>query len=282
MNNEFTSELIKTDPVFDRLTAVRCRLLVHVLTAETRVAAYDSGLERFTALAVWPHRGENGGNPPETVAEWLGFEFADGLTITGNGCYTLVPETLFEEKLKDTYLNFNHMNKNDCPSSVNNILNCETRLIYENSREQSLPAGIPAGFRDLHPVTVFLTNIMSFSLQQHSGTSVFLYLHPGCFDMAVTDYRRLLFCNRFTFGTAEDFIYFVLFAMQQLNLDAEKVPVLIAGHILKNSQIWDILYKYVRNAGFMPESKTVSQSHIFRNLPLHLYYLTTGMAVCES
>ena len=57
--------------------------------------------------------------------------------------------------------------------------------------------------------------------------------------------NKLMFYNRFNFTTKEDVIYYLLFAIDQLKLNPEEIPVVITGNISEDN--YKIIYKYIRN-----------------------------------
>jgi hypothetical protein len=76
--------------------------------------------------------------------------------------------------------------------------------------------------------------------------------------MFVLKGAKLLFNNTFRFKTKEDFLYFMLFAMEQLQLDAETVQVIFMGMITEDSKIAELVTRYVRNIRFKNDIKCES------------------------
>ncbi len=70
------------------------------------------------------------------------------------------------------------------------------------------------------------------------------------FDMLVLTDQKLRFFNTFRFNTKEDFIYFLLFAMEQQHLNPERTPVQFSGAIEAGSEIHAICERYIRHIQF--------------------------------
>ena len=74
------------------------------------------------------------------------------------------------------------------------------------------------------------------------------------FSIVVLEDKKLLFSNSFSFETKEDFIYYILFAAEQLELNPNEFPLFFTGNILKDSDLYTITYQYIRHINFL-ESK---------------------------
>lgn len=70
-------------------------------------------------------------------------------------------------------------------------------------------------------------------------------------DIVVIREEQLLLCNTFDYQTKEDFIYYILFVAEQLQLDPESVPVTFLGNITKEDPRYQITYEFVRTLNFI-------------------------------
>ena len=67
------------------------------------------------------------------------------------------------------------------------------------------------------------------------------------FEIIVTHGSKFLMYNYYEGTTEEDFIYYILFTAEQLELNPETFKLSIFGNINKNDSFYKIAYKYVRN-----------------------------------
>ena len=72
-------------------------------------------------------------------------------------------------------------------------------------------------------------------------------VHPSSFELVVYKDKRILLTNCFDISTREDFIYYLLFTMEQLSLDPDSIPVDLVGEISKESPLYEIAYTYIRH-----------------------------------
>ena len=66
-------------------------------------------------------------------------------------------------------------------------------------------------------------------------------------DLAVIAQKKLLYYNSFDFSTKEDFLYYLLFTLEQLNLDPGSVKLRLFGNVEEGDEIYSICYEYVQH-----------------------------------
>ncbi|MGB7395812.1 MAG: DUF3822 family protein [Pricia sp.] len=81
------------------------------------------------------------------------------------------------------------------------------------------------------------------------GKEPFCYLHifERQMDIAIFAQRKLLLFNCFEFVTKEDFLYYLLFTLEQLQLDPNTVTVKLFGDIEEDDDLFELCYRYIRN-----------------------------------
>ena len=98
-----------------------------------------------------------------------------------------------------------------------------------------------------------MESLIKDNLERTDDARIYLNVKNQCFEMIVLKEAKLLFYNYFRFKTKEDFLYFVLFSMEQLHLDAEITPVYFMGMIEKDSQVVELVTRYIRDVRFKTE-----------------------------
>ena len=174
----------------------------------------------------------------------------DGFSyIIDNDKHTLVPAALYQENKKSRYLDFLGLKEENVVVCADYIDLADMYNIYcVSKKEHARLRAENTEFR--HSSSVLLTNLIKENLQRTDDARIYLNVKDQHFEMIVLKGANLLFDNSFRFKTKEDFLYFLLFAMEQLHLDTETVPVYFMGMIEKDSQIADIISRYVRDVRF--------------------------------
>jgi len=183
------------------------------------------------------------------------------VVIHKNPLFSLVPKDLFDEKELANYMKFNVK-----------ILTNDMMAYDEIEQQDMVNVYVPfmninnyiyelfGAFDYLHNGTVLIQAL----LQGHTETR-----EPVCFvhsaeeqmDIIVLDHKKLVYFNSFAYETKEDFIYFLLFALEQLNLDPASVRVRLFGTVEEGGPYYDICYRYIQNVSlFYPAQPVYSAS----------------------
>jgi hypothetical protein len=78
-----------------------------------------------------------------------------------------------------------------------------------------------------------------------------VHFSQGHFEIIVIQNQQLLLFNSFEYLTPEDFIYYVLFTAEQLNINPENFPLELIGSIDIESEYYKIAYKFIRNVSLI-------------------------------
>ncbi len=196
-----------------------------------------------------------------------------------NQLSTLVPDALFEEQKKEKYFSLNHSIKNDERLLVDKLKSIDSRNVFalKSEVEAFIKSKFPNAFF-AHHSSVLIENIL---LQNNNKTAktVFVHVQQLQFDVIVTEGKNLLFQNSFIHQTTEDFIYYILFVFEQLKLNADKTEIYLLGEIEKNSALYSIVTKYIRNVNFAERTDALNYSYKMNEIPNHFYYSVFGQFI---
>ena len=159
--------------------------------------------------------------------------------------YVLVPAPLYQEDKKEKYLDFLGVNKENQVVCSDYIEVADIYNVYcVPKSEKNAPR---------HATSVLLENLIKENSERTDDPRIYLNVKDQHFEMFVLKGAKLLFYNTFRFKTKEDFLYFLLFSMEQLKLDAEIVPVYFMGMIMEDSKIVELVSRYIRDVRFKKE-----------------------------
>ncbi|SFN69823.1 Protein of unknown function [Bizionia echini] len=176
--------------------------------------------------------------------------FNDIQVIHENELATLVPDILFQEDNLADYLKFNSkilrsdfisFDRIDINKSVNvyvpyvNINN----YIYEQF----------GSFSYKHFSTILIQSILELE-QNETDTKMYVHVQKTHFEIVVVKNGDLLLYNSFEYATKEDFIYYVLFTAEQLQLNPDTLILSFLGTVANNDALHTIAYKYIRHIRF--------------------------------
>ena len=104
-------------------------------------------------------------------------------------------------------------------------------------------------FEYKHSSTILIELILN-SFKNAEGDFCFINVSNNSFEIVVLKNKSFELFNSFTFNTKEDFIYYILFTVEQLKLNPEEIKLIFSGEIEKESELYSIAYQYIRNVSF--------------------------------
>ncbi|MAZ94175.1 MAG: hypothetical protein CMF58_07100 [Lentimicrobiaceae bacterium] len=199
-----------------------------------------------------------------------------------NGHSTLIPKPLFSEKNKNKYLEFNQPYQEDCNIAYDTLINNDAVNIYH------IPTLIVDMVKELWPnakISHFSTALIeSLSINfknKPEPKPLFVNIQSDCFDMVYFKENVLHFHNTFEYRTKEDFIYFLLIAIDQLGLNPEDVNVHILGNIDKTDDKYRMLVQYIKNFSFIKRNDNFLYSYAMDELQFHKFFTLFNALQCE-
>lgn len=175
--------------------------------------------------------------------------------IHQNDLSSLVPKALFDENYMADYLKFNSkILKSDFITydmiDINNSVNVYVpyvninNYIFENFGE----------FEYKHASTILIETIIQ---NKTSNEQQVLYLNVDSFhfEIVAMDKGECVLYNSFEYITKEDFIYFLLFTVEQLKFNTETLILKLSGAIEKDDELYNMAYTYIRFVEFDTPSK---------------------------
>ncbi len=189
----------------------------------------------------------------------LAYENEEGLKVPvdevillfSNSLFSLVPYSMFDEANASNYLKFN-----------TKILKTDF-IAFDVIAEEIVNIYIPYAnitnyffdkygeFEYRHSLSVLIESILKHSEKDEETLKVYLHSHQSSYELIVVKSGKLIFANSFEYETKEDFLYYILFTAEQLNLDPETMELILMGHITEDSDEYKMSWKYIRNISFL-------------------------------
>jgi hypothetical protein len=170
--------------------------------------------------------------------------------IHDNNLSSQVPKALFNEDNLADYLKFNaKILKTDFISYdvilENDIINVYIPYININNFIYDKFGT----FTFKHISTVLIEEILRIEKNAKS-LKFYVNVRNNQLDIVVVNQGKLLLHNTYSYNSKEDFIYYILFVAEQLNLNPESFDLVFIGSINKVDDFYQIAYKYIRNITF--------------------------------
>ena len=167
-----------------------------------------------------------------------------------NNLVTQVPRPLFNKNNLEQYLQYTvKMLENDF-IAYDELANSEIINVYiPFVNVNNFLLDTYESFTYKHSSTVLIENLLN-EYKNIEASFCFVNVTGKYFEIVVIQNKKLALYNFFSFTTKEDFIYYILFTAEQLNLNPEEFELILMGDIEKESELYDIVYQYIRNVKF--------------------------------
>ncbi|MFD0962460.1 DUF3822 family protein [Pseudofulvibacter geojedonensis] len=181
--------------------------------------------------------------------EFLQQEFKQVSLIHKNNLATFVPKDLFKEENLIDYLKFN-----------NKIFESDFIATDEIVPHSIISVFVPLvninnfffdrfGSLDYHHSSTLLVKKLLHQVNSFT-TKLYCHVSKNSFELVYVKEGKLQFYNHFSFTTKEDFIYFLLFTIEQLEIDTETIDFIFLGNIGLDDEVYSLVYQYIRNVSF--------------------------------
>jgi hypothetical protein len=221
-------------------------------------------------------------NSPELILEKLQdifkkekslqYDFETVTVIHQNNLNTLVPNEYFKKDALKSYLKYSiktiatdlitfdeldFMNSKNVYVPYVNINN----FLFQNFGE----------FEYKHYSSVMLEKLFSIAT---NDICCYIHVSKSTFDIVIIKNSNLQFFNIFEYKTKEDFMYYVLFTLEQLDLSTEETLVSILGDMEEDSDLFRLMYTYIRNIDFLSSKNAVFNNQ--KEISKHSNFILLG------
>ncbi len=182
--------------------------------------------------------------------------------IYANTTYTLVPDALFNENRLSEYLKFNSKILSGDYLAYDTLASQKLHIVYVPFMNVNNYLFETFGsFQYYHAATVLLQYVIE---KQPStfATRAYVHVYNDHFDLVILKNGALLLCNSYTYKTPEDFAYYVLFALEQLDLKPDTIETKVLGAIEESDSNFAILYTYIRNIAVLEVADPIAVTQI--------------------
>ena len=182
---------------------------------------------------------------------------------------TFVPEFFFDEQNLRDYFEFNHVLEDLDEIHYNKIEEIKASNVFAlHTDVANLFYTKFKGLKYFHQATPFVKSILKDFVQ---SSSIHLNLNAGFFDIAVKQDDKLVLYNTFLYQNETDLLYYVLFIINQLKLDAQTIYMTLSGELSDRIAYQEALLKYVPNLMYL-EPVSPSFCGIFERINTHKYF----------
>jgi len=176
------------------------------------------------------------------------------LIIHSNNLSTFVPKPLFDEEFLGSYLQYNTKVFETDFFTFDELPNYEMNHVYiPYVNMNNFFIDQYGSFDYKHANTILVSKLLDFSKNKEE-LQFFVHVSESHFEIVVVQNQQLYLYNSFEYKTPEDFIYYILFTAEQLQLNPESFKLALLGSISEDDALFQIAYKYIRNVALFDMS----------------------------
>ena len=199
--------------------------------------------------------------------------------IVDNRFNVLVPLELFDEKQRESYFFFNHELRAGYTLRHETIPSLQAVNVYAVPARQEQQLGkLWDNMLTVHRSSIFLQAAL-LEDPVDSPINAYVNVTNRTFDLAIVQDQRLTFFNSFSFGTKDDFAYFLLSALKQQHLDPD-IPLHFSGLISSNSEIIQLCQRYLKHLYFVRHDGKIEVDKKLSDTPYQYYYIPYKSLSC--
>ena len=175
----------------------------------------------------------------------------DDITVIHNtNLSAFVPEPLFDESFLGSYLQYNIKVFDTDFFAFDEIANYQMNLVYiPYVNINNFFIDQFGSFDYKHANSILVTKLLDAS-KNNDDKKMIVHFNPSHFEIVVIQNQKLLFFNSFEYQTPEDFLYYILFTAEQLNMNPENFKLELLGSITEEDAFYKLAYNYIRNISF--------------------------------
>ncbi|WP_435625231.1 DUF3822 family protein [Flagellimonas sp.] len=179
--------------------------------------------------------------------------FKEVMVVHKNGFFSMVPKPLFNKEELPNYLKFNaKMMANDLVvfDELDNHDLVNVYIPYANVNNYVFD--LFGEFTFKHNGSVLVSSLLDYA-SSSTGSYCYVQIAEREMELVVVSEKKLLFYNYFEYNTKEDFLYYLLFSLEQLGLDREQVQLRLFGQIEAEDELFQLCHTYIKNVSvFIP------------------------------
>lgn len=204
--------------------------------------------------------------------------YAQVLIGMAHANYTLVPSPLFDNGAREELYKLNHKLYPGQSVAADEMVGAGSYCLYavnEKIREM-INKTFPNNHLQ-HKATYLAASLPGLAAKGRKTCLV--NVHGENMDLLLYD-QKLVFANSFSCQASEDFLYFMLAALEQNEWKPADTEIILAGGVEAGSALYHTLQKYLPRLRFAVTGKSITRKNDFIKLPDHFYFSLYNLYLC--
>lgn len=281
------------DKSFSKQKAVFYKLYLQISKTDIKITVLDSDANTFIGLYVYLLNDVFSFHSltkplSEFIKEnpFLQIQYQSINIAFVNDRATILPNAIFNKSELATYHQFNFVKQSEDVFFHDSFTNIAAQNVF------AIPDYLINSFSEVNNKRIchFSTSLIEASLLYAKSTNalslVDVHVLPNSFQILIIKNQQLALYNSFDYQTSEDFIYYLLFVLEQQKIDNKQASIRLLGEVEKNSTIYNLLYTYINEVTIVPKRALMKDvplklSYVFDDINAAYYYSIFQQYLCE-
>ncbi len=196
--------------------------------------------------------------------------------------YSLIPDNLFIESERHSYLRFNSdFEKSDYSINADKLNNLKAFNIYPvHNAVSEMMSKFYADYRIRHYTSPLIESLMYLIATGASKADVLINVYNGYFDIVIIEKGQLRLINTIKYVTYDDLMYYVFWVLEKLEIQADSQNLLISGNISIESSLYRSIRLYFKSVDFASRNDLYRYAYEFDEIPHHYFYTLLNLNAC--
>jgi hypothetical protein len=190
----------------------------------------------------------------------LQIDFDKVIAIHQNQLATQIPNDFFDEDNLKQYLDYNIKTFSSDYITYDKLENLQAKNVYipyvnvNNFLFQNF-----GEFEFKHHSTILLENLVQKQINSTDNT-MYINVSNKSIDIIVFKKEQLTLYNSFQYNTKEDFLYYILFVSEQLELNTADFKLFFIGKITEDFSTFKLVKEYVEQVDFLEAEHSFTEN----------------------
>ncbi|HSW68420.1 MAG TPA: DUF3822 family protein [Bacteroidales bacterium] len=213
--------------------------------------------------------------------QYLNVKYSSVTILTGGIKYTLIPPPLFDPESRDLLLQFNHplLYEDRVFHDLLRLPSLYVVYALTSPIDQWINEFFPVRKR-MHVLSALICTLHSRSRSEKKLDQVYVNVQNKIFDVLLFRNGTLYYCNSFPYQSSNDLIYYLLFVIEQLQVNNEQLLFYMMGRVSKDDEIFDMLRSYINSPEIIPENTQLQYSPVIDSSALPCFYDLLNASTC--
>ena len=189
--------------------------------------------------------------------------FESVVVIHTNALFNLVPLSLFDKTKLHEYVKFNAQLLPNDELAFDHIAHKDMKVVYvpfTAANNYIFDCFGPFDFK--HHASLHLEELLGIE-HEASEQACYAHIDQGFLNLTVIKNKKLQFFNSFQISSTEDLLYYILFSLEQLEIDPKEVQMLFYGETTEAEPYYKKALQYLNHCSIYRPSHT-------QKIPQHL------------